>query len=137
MNKDDVTNTYQDAFYLDSWCRDLAQHYPILDKRNTPHPYQRFYYLWKLSYLHGMKYSDHNLSFEQLTQQPEIEISQLYKVLDIPQENIEQLCSVIQAPQPDQWKQYAEDSWFSQLEVECEQNLSILLNDVAQHRPNL
>jgi hypothetical protein len=135
MNKDDVTDTYRDAFYLDSWCRDLAQHYPILDKQNTPHPYQRFYYLWKLSYLHGMKYSDHNLSFEQLTQHPEVEIIKLNDLLDIQNKNIQQLCNVIQAPKAQQWKQYAEDSWFNRHEAQCEHNLSILLNDAAQHRP--
>lgn len=137
MNKNDVIHTYRDAFYLDVWCKDLAQHYPILDKRHTPHPYQRFYYLWKLSYLHGMRYSDHNVSFEQLTQKPEDEIGKLYDALDIPKKNIEQLCSVIQAPQKNQWKQYAEDSWFSQLEAQCEHNLFILLNNSAQHRPKL
>jgi len=136
MNKDDIVRTYQDAFYLDVWCNDLAQKYPILDKRHTPHPYQRFYYLWKLSYLHGMKYSDHNLSFEQLTQQPEVEIKKLYERLDIPSEQIESLCSVIQPPQTEQWKKYAEDSWFSQLEAECEHNLSILLNVSALQRSN-
>jgi hypothetical protein len=82
-----------------------------------------------------MSYSDHNLSFEQLTQQPETAIGKLYEVLGIPSKNIEQLCNVIQAPQTDQWKQYAEDSWFSQLEAQCEYNLSIFLNNSAQHRP--
>ena len=135
MNKNDVLNTYQDAFYLDVWCSDLAQQYPILDKRHTPHPYQRFYYLWKLSYLHGLNYADHNLSFEQLTQQPAVEIQKLYKLLDIPDDNVESLCNVIQPPKTDQWKQYAEDSWFSPLEAQCEHNLSILLNNTAQNRP--
>ncbi|MGS2721740.1 sulfotransferase family protein [Paraglaciecola aestuariivivens] len=130
MNKNDVAQTYRDAFYLDVWCNDLAQQYPVLDKRHTPHPYQRFYYLWKLSYLHGVKYSDHNLSFEQLTQKPKEEISNLYNLLDLPKEQIESLCSVIQPPQTDQWKQYADENWFSVLEAECEKNLTIYLNNL-------
>jgi LPS sulfotransferase NodH len=136
MNKDDVSHTYHDAFYLDVWCNDLAQQYQFLDKRHTPHPYQRFYYLWKLSYLNGNKYSDHNISFEHLTRQPKTEIIKLYEHLDMPIEQVESLCSVIQPPKADQWKLYAEDSWFSQLEEECEYNLNIFLNERAVQNVN-
>jgi hypothetical protein len=134
MNKNDVSQTYKDAFYLDVWCKDLAQHFPVLDERHTPHPYQRFYYLWKLSYLFGVNHADHNVSFEQLTEQPESEISEIYGLLNIQNNKLEQLCDVIQAPQVDQWKQYAEDSWFSEYEAMCEYNLSQLLKNSAIHR---
>lgn len=128
MNKDDVEHTYKDAFYLDVWCKDLSQHYPLLSKVNTPHPYQRFYYLWKLSYLHGLAHSDHNLSFEQLTEEPEKQIKKLYDVLNILQTDVSELCEVIQAPPKNQWQKYASNEWFEQHEKICEHNLTLLLN---------
>ncbi|MEP0355640.1 sulfotransferase [Paraglaciecola sp.] len=128
MNKNDVEHTYQDAFYLDVWCKDLSQHYPILSKINTPHPYQRFYYLWKLSYLHGVAHSNHNLSFEQLTEDPEKQIKELYDVLNISKNGISELCGVIQAPPKNQWQKYASNEWFEQHEEICENNLTLLLN---------
>lgn len=135
MNKNDVSQTYSDAFYLDVWCKDLAQHYPVLDKRHTPHPYQRFYYLWKLSYLHGIKHADHNVSFEALTQQPKSEIEKLFTLLKLDGGNVDQLCEVIQAPKADQWKSYADDGWFNEHEAECEYNLSKLLSTQSKHGP--
>jgi LPS sulfotransferase NodH len=127
MNKDDVQHTYQDAFYLDVWCKNLAPHYPVLDIRHTPHPYQRFYYLWKLSYLHGIKYADQSISFEQLTGQPAQQIQQTFDLLGIDDADITSLCQVIKAPAPERWKQYADDDWFTEHEQICEHNLSLML----------
>lgn len=106
MNKDDVVDSYIDGFYLDVWCDDLSIHFPFLDKRKTPHPYQRFYYLWKLSYLFGKHYSDFSFSFEDLTQQPESTLAELFAVLGVNDPPIKKLCSLIDAPKPDKWRQY-------------------------------
>tara|TARA_R110001606_G_scaffold316538_2_gene463312 strand:+ start:48 stop:1094 length:1047 start_codon:yes stop_codon:yes gene_type:complete len=135
MNKDDVIHTYQDAFYLDVWCHDLAKHYPVLDKRNTPQPYQRFYYLWKLSYLHGLKFSDLGISFETLTTAPQQSISDIFDILGIAKNNIDSLVDVIKAPPPERWRKYADESWFLQHESICERNLSLMLKNfpIADH----
>lgn len=129
MNKDEVQHTYRDAFYLDVWCRDLAKHYPVLDKRNTPHPYQRFYYLWKLSYLYGLTLSDMSFSFENLTTTPETVISDMFNKLTMDTSNVESLVSVIKAPPAERWRKYADESWFAKHEHICEQNLSVMLNE--------
>jgi hypothetical protein len=112
---------------LDIWCKDLAQHYPVLDIRHTPHPYQRFYYLWKLSYLHGLKFADQSISFEDLTEQPAEQIQQTFSLLGIEDADITSLCQVIKAPAKDRWKDYADESWFSHHEQICEYNLSLML----------
>lgn len=128
MNKDDVQFTYQDSFYLDIWCQDLTKHYPVLDKNNSPHPYQRFYYLWKLSLLHGQKFSDLSVNFEELTQNPQYHIKAIFELLQVDNIDIQALSSVIQAPEPERWKKYANDDWFRQHEEICERNLSLMLN---------
>ncbi|MFT2090401.1 sulfotransferase [Paraglaciecola sp. 2405UD69-4] len=122
MNKDHVIDTYQDAFYLDTWCNDLAKHYPFLDKRHTPHPYQRFYALWKISFLYGLQFGDHSLSFEDLTSQPQEELNTIFNVLNLKtsSSSIERLSQVIQAPAVDRWKQYADDEWFTTHEQKVE-----------------
>jgi hypothetical protein len=134
MNKNDVHMTYEDNFYLDIWCKDLARHYPVLDINHTPHPYQRFYYLWKLSYLHGRHFSDHSLSFEELTEQPQDKIKTLFELLNIKCDDIQNLSSIIQAPEPNRWRKYADESWFKQHEEHCEQNLSLMLNKFSPTR---
>jgi hypothetical protein len=128
MNKDDVVHTYKDAFYLNTWCKDLAQYYPVLDERVTVHPYQRFYYLWRLSYLHGITFSDHSLSFENITESPKQEIQSLLDVLNITNVNIDKLCDLIQAPKPQRWRSYASEDWFQKHEAICEHNLSLMLD---------
>jgi hypothetical protein len=37
-----------DEFYLLRWCRDLRSQFPFLDERAVEHPYELFYYLWRL-----------------------------------------------------------------------------------------
>ncbi|MDP5032260.1 sulfotransferase [Paraglaciecola sp.] len=122
MNKNDVELTYQDAFYLDPWCDDLAKHYPFLDKRFTPHPYQRFYALWKLSFLFGKQYADYSVSFEALTEKPKDEINAIFDLFNISVDpfSIEKLCNVIQAPMPARWKNYADEAWFAAHENEVD-----------------
>jgi hypothetical protein len=127
MNKNAVMDTYQDAFYLDVWCRDLAKHFPVLDIRHTPHPYQRFYYLWKLSYLVGTQWSNCQLSFEQLVSQPMEALTDMFSCLNISNGDIGSLLELIQPPASNGWKKYADDDWFNQHEQLCENNLSLML----------
>lgn len=127
MNKDDVLNTYVDGFYLNTWCDDLAKHFPFLDERETPHPYQRFYYLWKLSYLYGKKECDQSLSLEQLTQAPQQTLQSLFTELNIDYKHLEQAASVLEKPSIDKWKKYADNQWFEILEQECEKTLNDFL----------
>ena len=49
----------------------------------TPHPYQTFYYIWKLSYWFGAAHAHHSLSFEQLTANPVRELEQLFRAIGL------------------------------------------------------
>lgn len=128
MNKDDVQNTYEDAFYLDVWCDDLAKHFPFLDKRVTTHPYQRFYYLWKLSYLYGKKLCHQSISFENLTTNSKSVLTDLFVELNIDIDQVDNASTVLNPPPLDKWKKYADNTWFEALEKECEKQLLIFLD---------
>jgi hypothetical protein len=128
MNKDDVETTYRDAFYLDVWCDDLVVHYPFLSKKVTPHPYQRFYYLWKLSFLVGQKHCDISISFEQLTDNPTEIISSIFKAFGISENYVATAAGVIQKPTKNRWKSYANNDWFKHHELICERYLTRFLD---------
>lgn len=129
MNKDDVVNTYQDAFYLNSWCDDLAKHFPFLDSIYTPHPYQRFYYLWKLSFLYGQKFCNQSIAYETLSAEPITTLTHLFNELNIDLSYVKQAASVLEKPRLDKWKKYADNNWFATLEAECEHNLTTFFKE--------
>jgi hypothetical protein len=123
MSKDTVLDTYKDAFYLNSWCDDLSQYFPFLSAKSTPHPYQRFYYLWKLSYLYGIRYSDLSISFEDLVLSKEQTTESIIKSLSL-KTDAKSMHRVVETPQLNRWTSYADNEWFNQFEDECEHVLS-------------
>ncbi len=127
MSSQKVDKTYKDAFYLDVWCDDLAKYFPLLDRRNTPHPYRRFYYLWKLSFLYGKAFSDISISFEELVQSPKEVLNKLFTTIGSETTKVDVLSHLIQAPKKARWKDYASENWFAEHESICETNLSQLL----------
>lgn len=136
MNKNDVHKTYKDAFYLNTWCNDLKKFFPFLAYEYTPHPYQRFYYLWKLSFLYGQKYSDISIEFEQLIQKPQETLQQVFDTLEIKNINWPDILSLIEKPPLDKWKKYAEEEWFLQYETKCETVLSnFFKNNAPSKKP--
>ncbi|MFQ3189795.1 MAG: hypothetical protein ACI936_000921 [Paraglaciecola sp.] len=129
MNKDSVQDTYQDAFYLNSWCEDLSQHFPFLSIKSTPHPYQRFYYLWKLSFLYGQKYADLSISFEDLVQSKEQTTEKIIKAFSL-NTDAKSMYQVLETPQLNRWESYADEQWFKKFEDECEYNLNVWLHSL-------
>jgi hypothetical protein len=129
MNKDVVESTYRDAFYLDTWCNDLSKYFPFLSTEQTPHPYQRFYYLWKLSYLQGKQYSDISVSFEELVTDPRSTLERVFNVTGMkeiaPWDKIER---ILRKPKLGKWKTYADSDWFENHESVCETVLANYLN---------
>lgn len=119
MNKNAVATTYQDEFYLNSWCEDLTQYFPFLSIESTPHPYQRFYYLWKLSFLYGQKYSDLSISFEDLVQHKETTTEKIIETFAL-NTKAKLMYQVVETPELNRWISYADDSWFKKFEDECE-----------------
>lgn len=127
IKKEDIEHSYKDNFYLSSWCEDLAAQFPFLSAKYTPHPYQRFYYLWKLSYLYGSKHADLSLSFESLVTNKDETTKTIIDTFGL-NTSLDNMTKVIASPALNRWKQWADDSWFNQMESECEKNLNLYLN---------
>lgn len=128
MNKDEVQRTYVDNFYLDVWCNDLCSHYPFLHKSVTPHPYKRFFYLWKLSYLFGLKYACFNVAYEDLVKDPTAVVKGLGQHIGAGPDLHEKAQALISVTSIDAWRDYAEAEWFIEKEKQCEDVLNAFLN---------
>jgi hypothetical protein len=126
-----------DGFYLLSWCRDLKLHFPFLDDRTT-HPYQLFYFLWKLSYLYGRHFAHYSVAMEELIGNPDEQLRELFAALDIDpaEQDLAQLKGLIVKPEMGKWKGYASDEWFRRHEEICEQVLAdFFRNHEMQREP--
>jgi len=126
ISKEDIEFSFKDYFYLNNWCEDLAAQFPFLSIKNTPHPYQRFYYLWKLSYLYGIQYSDLSTSFEDLVTDKELVTKNMINTFGL-NTTVDTMTGVIATPTLNRWKNWANDSWYSLMESECEKNLDLYL----------
>ena len=124
MNAHDVQKTYIDSFYLNTWCNDLSQQFPFLSSTVTPHPYMRFYYLWKLSLIYGFEYSDCSISLEELVASPEQKLLEVKTLLKWESFDVKKGASVIQPIQTEKWTEYANSSWFEEKESACESELN-------------
>jgi hypothetical protein len=123
-----------DRFYLLSWARDLAHHFPFLDEGAVEHPYQSFYYIWKLSYLFGRKYAHHSLSMEAIVERPEATLLELFQAVavDPAGQDMQQLQSLIVRQELGKWRKYAGDEWFRRHEAVCEAVLADFLRPQEQ-----
>lgn len=130
VTKDNVTEMYKDGFYLDVWCKNLAPYFPMLDPKQTPHPYQRFYFLWKLSWLWGQHFAHHSVSFENLVSNTKQTISSIMSNVGI-NADIGKMSQLISAPKLNNWESFATDDWFTAHEKTCEQ---ILTSFFATHQ---
>ena len=97
-----------DRFYLGMWAEDLKYHFPFLEEGRNSHPYQIFYYIWKLSYLFGVKYCHHSIQFESLVADPDREIANLFRVVGAKPVDLPSLQAIIVAPPLGKWREYAE-----------------------------
>jgi hypothetical protein len=109
-----------DGFYLLMWARNLNYHFPFLDEKSVRHPYQLFYYLWKLSYIYGRAFADCSLAYEDLVAAPRDQLAALFSALDVRDYNLDRLVNLVDQPSLGRWKEYASDSWFRDHESACE-----------------
>jgi hypothetical protein len=109
-----------DKFYLRMWAEDLKYSFPFLEESRNQHPYQILYYIWKLSYLFGVKYCDHSVSFEALVDDPDDELEKLFQAVDAEPMDFPALKATIVVPPRGRWREYADESWFQALEAGCE-----------------
>jgi hypothetical protein len=124
-----------DRFYLSMWAEDLKYHFPFLDESRIRHPYQMFYYIWKLSYLFGVKYCDYSVRFEALVEDPSEEIAGLFEAVGAGGVDVGSLKGLIDAPPVGRWREYADDSWFREHEASCEAVLADFLGAGAATGP--
>jgi len=113
-----------DRFYLGMWAQDLKYYFPFLEEGQNSHPYQIFYYIWKLSYLFGVKYCDYSIQFESLVADPDAEIANLFRVVGAKPVDLPALRGIVVAPPLGKWCEYAEAAWFENHESRCDEVLN-------------
>jgi len=123
---DGQTSDYwsQDEFYLQRWIQDLSDSFPFLDSNLVDHPYQLFYYLWRLSHAFGRAYADVSVAFEDLVSRPCDTLELLFSRLSVPLDNVERCAKVVEAPRLGRWREYADHAWFASHEIRCERVLA-------------
>jgi hypothetical protein len=116
-----------DHYYLRMWACDLKYHFPFLDEGQIAHPYQMFYYIWKLSYLFGCRYAHVSLAYEDILRSPEKHLEELYGALGIGGVDPRALARLIEKPRWGRWREYASEEWFREHESYCESVLQTFL----------
>jgi hypothetical protein len=120
-----------DHYYLRMWASDLKYHFPFLDELRIEHPYQMFYFIWKLSYLFGRRYADASLAYEDLLRDPRTCLAALYEQLGLRGLEVGPLARLVEKPRSGRWREYASESWFHHHESGCE----AVLKDFLQGEP--
>lgn len=129
-SKDDPIESFRsnDKFYLLNWCRDLKYTFPFLDPDTPTHPYRLFYFVWRLSYLFGVEYSDISLSYESIVEGGANIVRRLFTSLDLPVCDLRRLAGLIEQTPRRKWTAYADDKWFRSHESACESVLGEFFN---------
>jgi len=120
-------NIDSDPYRITTWSRDLIKQFPFLSTPYIRHSYQRYYYLWKLSYLMGRQLCDYSIAYEDILSKPGKSIRLLLELgqLDT-HKNIEKCLGIIIKRPVNVWKKYHSENWFAEMEQECETQLSAL-----------
>jgi Sulfotransferase family len=116
-----------DKFYLTRWAADLKYQFPFLDELTISHPYELFYYIWKLSYLFGTKYAHCSIPFEELVEKPEKTLTELFRTLNIDSHQVKKSKNLVRGAHIGEWRRYADDDWFKRYETVCETVLTEFL----------
>ena len=109
-----------DHFYLNQWCQDLIKQFPFLKFYDNHHRYFQFYLIWKLSYCYGRHFGDISVSLEELSENPKSEIENVLRVIGTDTKVYQSQFPFIEEV-TSRWEMYADDSWFSSIEEECNQ----------------
>jgi hypothetical protein len=116
-----------DRYYLRMWASDLKYHFPFLSEDQVEHPYQLFYYVWKLSYLFGQRFAHVSLAYESILESPERSLADLFEKLGIVGADPASLAGLVEKPRSGRWRNYAPEEWFRRHESSCETVLSTFL----------
>lgn len=116
-----VQHDYHDLLL---WANDLKFHFPFLNEERLKHPYQTFYFIWKLSYLFGSKYSHYSFAFENLVTNFETQLNDLMTASGITGYDSNKLKQLVTVPEIGKWKKFADNAWFQEHEDYCESVLT-------------
>ena len=111
-------------FYTIPWAQDLKKVFPFLEPIGQ-HPYKIHYFLWRLSYIFGVTYSDYTIKYEDLCLNFEEEIRKIFDYFHLLYDDslIKKLSLLNKPPSLNKWHSYASPEWFSSIESECERIL--------------
>ena len=116
-----------DPYRITTWSRDLCGAFPFLASPYLENPYQRFYYLWKLSYLAGTRQADWSISYEEILANPGELIPGILDFAGLDTvKNRESALKVIEPAPQRRWTQHEPEEWFEAQEQHCEDVLDEL-----------
>lgn len=115
-----------DHFYLRHWVERLAPIWPFLAVGYAAHPYRAHYMIWRLSQAFGLYYADESFNFEDLIEEPRVNLAKLAAAAGMRDAAFERMVEIIDAPRLGRWVEWADDDWFSAHEDEVEQLLAQL-----------
>ncbi|NMC12512.1 MAG: DUF4214 domain-containing protein [Chloroflexi bacterium] len=116
-----------DGYDLTTWARDLIKQFPFLSTQKIEHVYQRFYYIWKLSFLAGQRLSHFSVSYEDILREPRKLVSDILKFADLySDENLEICLKIVETKPERAWVKDRDDAWFDDMERKCESVLDEL-----------
>ncbi|MCP5004877.1 MAG: sulfotransferase [Planctomycetes bacterium] len=105
------------------WARDLRHVFPFLGLDNGIHPYAIHYLLWRTSYSFGKRYADYSIAYEDIITGFKETFGNLLSDLGIKGVDLNQLSQLNQGKIKDSWRGYAPDSWYKEIETECDRIL--------------
>ena len=126
----DLVKTFwkSDHYDVTGWCRDLKSHFPLLG--GSMHPYEKFYLLWRLSFMYGRQYADLSISYEELVGSPHTTIERLFNTLGIAQDP-ERHVQKVKSGSTGRWRTYQSDAWFVVKESRCEELVQSYIEHVG------
>jgi hypothetical protein len=115
------------VYDLLEWSVALADSFPFLADPTVGSLYERHYYLWKLSYLMGRRCSDLSLSYDiHFRDNRDAGLNKLSSAGYLDSNQIDSLIELIQPQESDLWVKVHPQSWFQDIESQCEQMLDEL-----------
>ncbi len=117
-------------FYTIWWAKDLRYIFEFLEPEGK-HPYEVYYYLWRLSYIWAKNYVHYSFAYEELVTNFKGVLKELFEFIKIPytEDIISNLEKLNKGKITQRWKNYASVEWFEEIENKCDFVLSKMFTD--------
>jgi glycosyltransferase involved in cell wall biosynthesis len=124
----DIDKTIEfDHFFSVTWARDIYKHFPFLATPQIKHAYQRFYYIWKLSYLSGKRLADLSVSYEDVLQEPTKLLGKILRFANLYSDKNLDICQNMIVSRPDHALRKEKNNFeLAEIEQACEDVLDDL-----------